>query len=288
MTAGRIAAVVLAALVVMVLGAPLWCALLGIDPHAISPVGPNHPPQWRHWLGTDGVGRDVLARVLYGARTSFAVATAAAVVAAAVGGAAGAFAGFVGGWIDELVVRATEATMAVPKLPLLLLLSVVQVPAGAVGRLAFLVGLLALMAWPAPARIARASAMQCRQSGYVLAAEAIGATTWWTWRWHVLPRTVPVVAVGAAGDVAELILLESLLSYLGFGIPEPSPSLGNLLSGGLPLLLEAPIRIIVPGLLTVAAVASLHALADRWAVHIDPYRFSPERGGPANVRLRNE
>ncbi|MEO1334585.1 MAG: ABC transporter permease, partial [Myxococcota bacterium] len=236
---------------------------------------PNQPATFAHWLGTDEVGRDVLARILYGARTSIVLAVGAATMAAVVGGGLGALAGFFGGLFDEVVVRATEATATMPKLPLLLLLSALTVPGGAWGRAFFVVVLLAAMAWPGPARLARATAMTCRQAGYVEASTALGASSLWVWRAHVWPRVLPVLAVGAASDVAQLILLESVLSYLGFGIPEPSPSLGNLMSGGLTVLLTAPMRVFMPGIVTVLIVASLHAVADRWAARIDPYRSSP-------------
>ena len=284
--AGRLAMGLLVMLAVISVGAPLWTAWLSIGPEAI--VGPPHMPVSNaHWLGTDAVGRDVLARVLYGARTSFGVAVVAAFGAAVIGGGLGAVAGFVGGWTDELLVRATEATMAIPKLPLLLLLGAVDVPGGLFGRVVFLVGLLVIMAWPGPARLTRASAMQCRTAGFVVAAEALGATQVWILWWHIVPKVVPVAAVSAAGDVATLILLESLLSYLGFGIPEPAPSLGNLLGGGLPSLFEAPLTLVVPGFLTVCAVTSLHLLADGWAATLDPFRSSPEPQPPASVRLRD-
>ena len=283
----RWAALVLAALAVITVGAPLWTGWLGVDPYSISAAGRFQPANLPHWWGTDAIGRDLFARVLYGARTSFAVALGAALGAAVVGGGLGAFAGFVGGWFDEIVARATEATIAIPKLPLLLMLAAIEVPGGTAGRLVLLIGLLVLMAWPGPARLARSTAMQCRRSGFVVASRALGASPSWIWWWHVWPRTVPVLAVGAAGDVAELILFESVLSYLGFGIPEPAPSLGNLLSGGLTLLFEAPQAVVIPGVLTVSAVAALHVLADRTAQRIDPFRFSPEREGPASVEGRD-
>ncbi|MEM7679004.1 MAG: hypothetical protein AAF449_23755, partial [Myxococcota bacterium] len=114
-----------------------------------------------------------------------------------------------------------------------------------------------------------------------------GASSLWIWRAHVWPRVLPVIAVGAASDVAQLILLESVLSYLGFGIPEPYPSLGNLMSGGFGALMAAPLRVFMPGAFTVLIVASLHGVADRWAADLDPYRFSPDRSWPASVPDRN-
>lgn len=285
---GRLALAVLVGLALLAFGAPLWTALLGIDPFVITASGPDQPITVEHWLGTDAVGRDVWARLLYGARTSFAVALSAAALAAFVGGGLGAWAGFVGGGFDEAVVRATEATMTVPKLPLLLLLAAVELPGGGAIRVVFLVGLMALMAWPGPARMARSTAQQCRHAGFVQASRALGASGVQIWWAHVLPRTIPVLSVSAAGDVAELLLLESLLSYLGFGIPEPAPSLGNLLSPGLASLFEAPWTLVAPGLLTVGAVASLHVLADRWAAQIDPHRTSPRLSGAGTVLVRDE
>ncbi len=262
MNARYYAGATVGALALLGAGAPLWCAVLGIDPYTVSTDGPWGSISSAHWLGTDGAGRDVLARLLYGARTSLLVAALAAAGAAGLGGGLGALTGFAGGVADGALVRATEASMTIPKLPLLLLLAATDVPGGAVGEAAFLVGVLVLLAWPGPARLARASAMQCRQAGFTVAAEALGAPRWWIWWWHVWPRVLPVLAVGAAADVAQLLLLESLLSYLGFGIPEPAPSLGNLMAGGLPQLLTAPHTLVAPALVTMAAVGALHTLAD--------------------------
>ena len=264
MTTQRGAVGVLIAVVVAALGAPIWTWCLQLDPYAI--VGePYQPMTSAHWLGTDDVGRDVFARLLFGARTSIGMAIAAATGAALVGGGLGALTGFVGGWPDEVLVRATEATMSLPKLPFILLLSAIDVPGGPFGRSVFLIGLLVLMAWPGPARLARACALQCRRAGFIDGSVALGASQWWIWRTHVWPRALPVVAVGSAADVAELILLESLLSYLGFGVPAPAPSLGNLLSSGLPSLFEAPHTLVAPGILTVGVVGALHVLADAYS-----------------------
>ncbi|MEM7675716.1 MAG: ABC transporter permease, partial [Myxococcota bacterium] len=151
MTLERSAVIMVGVALALAFGAPLWTACLDTDPYALVSA-PNQPATFAHWLGTDGVGRDVLARILYGARTSIALAVGAAVLAGVVGGGLGGLAGFFGGAFDEVVARATEAAITVPKLPLLLLLASMSSPEGATVRAVFVVVLLAGLAWPGPAR----------------------------------------------------------------------------------------------------------------------------------------
>jgi len=209
----------------------------------------------RFLLGTDGYGRDLLSRLIWGARTSLLVATVAAVLALLVGAAVGLVAGWSGGILDALLMRATDAALSVPRLFLALCLAALWG-----SSLTTTVVVLGLTSWMGAARLVRGEVLSARERDYVQAAQASGARGTAIAFRHLLPAAAGVLAAEAALRVGSAVLLEATMSFLGLGVPAPAPSWGNVLADGRDRLATAPWIATLPGLalaLTVAAVARL-------------------------------
>ncbi len=214
-------------------------------------------PSSRFPLGTDELGRDVLSRVLYGARVSLAVTALSLVLALLVGTATGIISGYRGGATDLVAGRLIDILLALPGI--LLAITLVAY----VGRgFAPLVLALSCTAWVGYARVARALALSLREREFVLCSRACGGGTLHIAARHLLPQTVPVLAAQAAAGGAGVLLSEAGLSFLGLGVQPPHPSWGEMLAAGCDALLEAPHLAIVPGLLIFMAVWALNVLGE--------------------------
>lgn len=182
-------------------------------------------------LGSDGYGRDVFSRLLYGGRISLATGLAATLVSLALGLALGATAGFFGGWFDALLMRGGELVMALPWLYLLLAArAFLPLHIGALESFALLVAIVGGIGWVRPARLIRGVALSARERGYVEAARGFGASDVYLLRRHVLPETYGVALTQATVLIPQFILAEVTLSFFGLGIGEPLPSWGNMLA----------------------------------------------------------
>jgi peptide/nickel transport system permease protein len=269
MTRLHLGLALLGALALAALGAPFVAAALGHDPFAPDLMARFEPPSARHPLGTDDLGRDILLRLLYGARVSLAVGLAAALAATVIGTAAGLIAAWRGGAADAAIMRLADFMLALPALPLLVLLAAADPsriglpargePAGDVLRI---VVILAVFGWVGVARLARATALATFARDHVRAARALGATEARILRRHVLPALAPPIAVATALAVAGAILAESTLSFLGLGISPPAPSWGNMLANAQELVFSAPWAAVWPGLAIMATVAGCTLVAD--------------------------
>lgn len=251
------------------LAAPFVATLLGHDPFAPDLFARFEPPSSTHPLGTDDLGRDILLRLLYGARVSLAVGLAAALAATLIGTTAGLLAAWRGGVADALVMRFADFMLALPALPLLVLLAAadpsrIGLPARgeAGGDVLRIVVILAVFGWVGVARLARAAALATFSRDHVRAARALGATEVRILRRHVLPALLPPIAVVTALAVAGAILAESTLSFLGLGISPPAPSWGNMLANAQELVFSAPWAAVWPGLAIMATVAACTLVAD--------------------------
>jgi peptide/nickel transport system permease protein len=211
----------------------------------------------QYWLGTDTLGRDVLARLLHGGRVSLAIGIASLAAALLVGLAVGLAAGWAGGWVDAVLMRIVDGLMAVPMLFLLLLLAAVFRPSPVA-----LVAVLALSSWMGVARLARGQVLSLKERDFILAARAIGAGTWRIAVRHLLPNALPPLAQDAVLRLGDLILAEASLSFLGLGVQPPVPSWGNMVSEGQTLLLEAWWLTFLPGLAIAATVIAAALVAD--------------------------
>lgn len=228
MTAGPVAAAVLAIVIAGALAGP---ALIPFDGIHQDRTAPYAAPGSSHWLGTDGFGRDEMARLLKGARISLMAGSIATVLTLGLSVMVGSVAGFYGRTADDALMRAAELFQSVPWIYLLLgiraLLPLTLSPSAAMLTIAVLAGLIG---WPRPARLIRGIVLSERGQDYVTAARAFGASgPYLLWR-HIIPAVYGVVAVQAVLLVPQFVLAEVTLSFLGLGVGEPYPSLGNMLT----------------------------------------------------------
>lgn len=252
-------------LALMTLAAIIGPALAPGDPVAIGDVMGTRllPPFARsasggwHLLGTDAFGRDVLGRLLIAARLSLGVGVAGSLLAAGLGVAIGATGAWLGGPIDRLLLAVGDTLLAVPRLVLLLVIAALWGPG-----LPTVVTVLALTGWMGVARLVRAEVLGVRALPYVEAARALGVAPWRLLVRHVLPNALGAATVAVTLGVGSAILLESGLSFLGLGIQPPSPSWGNMISGGREWLLTAPWIALSPGIALVITVVACTLIGD--------------------------
>lgn len=223
------------------------------DPFAAGLDGASlTAPSWQHLLGTDQFGRDVLARLAHGARLSLGIAALAIGIAACLGLLMGVVAGGTHGPVAALLSRVIDLALALPRVVVLLVLVAVLGALGPIG-----LGLvLGITGWPAIARLARGEAMRLRHAAYVTAAHALGASPLRRLLREILPGTVPAAVVAATLGVADVLLLEAGLSFLGIGIRPPTPTWGGMLLEAQPYLASAPWLLLAPAAALVAATAA--------------------------------
>jgi len=222
-------------------------------------------PTATHWFGLDELGRDVLARVLTGARISLLVGLIVVGVSSIVGTVMGAVAGYFGGVIDEMISRVIDVLMAFPGLLLAIAIVAVLGPS-----LVNVVLALTIIGWVGYARLVRGQALRVRELEYVSAARASGAGTRRILLHHVIPAVLPAVAVQATLGMGGAIVSEAALSFLGLGVQPPTPSWGTMLSYGRAHLLDAPHVTIFPGLAIAVLVLGFNFLGDGLRDRLDP------------------
>jgi peptide/nickel transport system permease protein len=227
-------------------------------PDAIDLAGRRAPPSGAHWFGTDDLGRDLLSRVLFGARVSLSIGLLAATLTVALGTGIGMLAGWHGRWVDASLMRVADGLLAMPRLPLLMIASVILVPG-----VPLLIALVAAVSWMETARVVRVEVRALRARGFVEAAHAAGAGTLSAmWR-HILPNIMNTVAVATTLAVGRAILLESALSFFGVGVQPPTPSWGNMLYQAQSSMASEPWLALFPGLAILVAVLTVNAVGER-------------------------
>lgn len=257
-----------AALVVLILlhaavaAAPL---LTPHSPEALNLLKRLRPPSADHLLGTDEMGRDILARLLYGGRVSLGIGLAAMGGAVALGTMLGSAAGFRGGWVDAIIMRITDAMMSFPLF--FFLLTVLALLGSSIANI---VAVIALTSWMNVARIVRAEVLRIKQMQFVEAARALGSSPLRVLFRHVLPHCLSSVVVSATLGVGSAILTESALSYLGLGVTPPAPSWGNMLNSGRSHIWTAPHLVLFPGAMIFITVLAYNALGDGLRDALDP------------------
>jgi peptide/nickel transport system permease protein len=261
-TTGVAGGLITAAFVVAAVLAP---AIAPHDPLAQSLADRLAPPDASHWLGRDEFGRDLLSRVLWGARLSLALGAGATLLAALAGVPLGLVAGYAGGRLDGWLMRAVDVLLAFPGI--LLALAVVAVAGSGT---ASLVVAIAVFSLPAFARLARASALAIRATEFVEAARALGTGTGRILLVHVLPNALGPIVVQSTLAVAGAILTASALSFLGVGVPPPAPEWGGMISDGRAYLRVAPQLVAVPGVALALVTFGLNALGDALRDALDP------------------
>ncbi len=268
-----IGALVYVLLVLMTLAGPfLWTTSIEqIDFSASTQFSAAHP------LGTDDLGRDTLARILWGGRISIAVGLCAMLVAITIGVTVGAAAGFFGGWMDMTLSRIIEVFLSVPQLPLLLVVvylyrnTLVRALGPEVGVFVMIVGVIGCLNWMPTARLVRAGFVTQREREYVEAARCIGAG-WFRIIKHILPNTMSPIIVAGTLSVGASMIAESTLSFLGLGFPPDVPTWGRLLFDAQNFLTLAPTLALFPGLMIFLAVLSINFIGDGLRDALDPRR----------------
>jgi peptide/nickel transport system permease protein len=223
------------------------------------------PPSRAHPLGQDKLGRDILARVIYGTRVSLTVGVVTVAVSLLIGAAIGALAGFAGGWIDELTMRAVDVLLAVPGLLLALALTAVLGPS-----LRNVVLGLCLIGWTGYARLARGEIVRLREREFVEAARALGVPGRRILARHLVPLLATPLLVQATFGMAAAIVAEASLSFLGLGAQPPTSSWGAMLNDGRAFVLVAPHLTVFPGLAILITVLGLNFLGDGLRTALDP------------------
>lgn len=243
---------------VLVLTAVVGPALAPFDPTAmVAPeIAEPMPPAPPFWLGTDDLGRDVLSRLLHGARISLVVGVVAMLVTVTIGSAVGFAAGYFGGVVDVVLMRFTDVMLAFPGL--LLAVGLVAVLQPSVWTIFIVIG---LVSWTGVARVIRSEVLSLREREFIAAAHAIGAGHWQIlWR-HILPNTAPTIATIAALSTSGTILLDAGLSFLGIGVPPPTPTWGRMIQEAAGYYRVAPWLMLFPGAAVLFAVLAFNLLA---------------------------
>jgi ABC-type dipeptide/oligopeptide/nickel transport system permease subunit len=261
----RLALVGLVLVAVLALSALLAPWVAPYDPARQSLIEKRARPGGKYILGADEFGRDILSRVIYGSRVALLVGVLSAAIAVVGGLGLGMIAGFSGGWLDSLMMRAIEILLAFPYL-LLALAIVAALGPGSLNTT------IAVGIWGVPAvtRIVRGSVLALRETEYVGAARALGAPALALLRRHILPNIVPSLIVYATLFMANAILLEAALSFLGLGVQPPTASWGLMVSTGRDVLLVAPHVATVPGLAIMLAVLAFNLVGDGLRDALDP------------------
>jgi len=245
-----------------------------IAPHSPTKVDLAHslqPPVWQSgggWnfpLGTDLWGRDVLSRIIYGARLAFEVAIIGVGISGAVGSMLGVLAGFKGGWIDYVISRTMDIFMGIPMILLALVLAVVLGPS-----MFNVILVICLLFWVGYARLSRAETFKVRELGFVTLARTAGASEWTIMLRHVMPNIINTLVVLATLNLGGTIMLEAGLSFLGAGIPPPNPSWGSMVSDGRDTLTTAWWVSVMPGVAIMLIVLSANLLGDWLRDKLDP------------------
>ena len=237
------------------------------DPLRLDLVNQLQGPSPTHWLGTDIQGRDVWARLVYGARVSLSAGIVSQAIALLIGLSMGLIAGYYGGWIDELVMRLADVTLAFPTLLLLIAMAAALQPS--LGVVFLTIG---IVGWAGMARLVRGQVLVVRQLEFVHASRALGARDTRIVLRHVLPSVVAPVLIAATLGVAAAIMAESALSFLGLGVQPPTPSWGSMIADGRDLnqLRNAPWTSLAPGLAIGSAVLGFNLLGDALRDALDP------------------
>jgi peptide/nickel transport system permease protein len=267
-------------------GGVVLCVITAIAIFAklLAPADPNYIDQvhWQgyplapgiagHLLGTDENGRDLLSRLMFGAQISLTVAVFAVIMEIAIGTVLGAISGYYGGYVDYWIMRLTDVFLSIPLLPLLLVLTAIVSASTNKAALSFgvIVVIIGGLSWPAVARLVRASFLSLREKEFAEAARALGNRDGRIIFRHLLPNAVAPIIVQATLEVANVIILESTLSFLGFGIQPPTASWGNMLANAESNMAIAPWVAIFPGLCILVTVLSINYLGDGLRDALDP------------------
>jgi peptide/nickel transport system permease protein len=262
--AAMVGLAILAPMLIAILSYPLW---LPFKPNDIDLLAMNSAPSARHWFGADGVGRDVLARTLEGGRISLMVAVFSVILSTTVGFLVGAVSAFGGRWADAIAMRSVDLAMTLP--PVIFLLVLASIIGSGIWST---VVVIALLSWPVLSRMIRARLLELRERDFVMASRGMGAGLGHLLFRHGLPNSIDILVVYATLQVANAILLEAGLSFLGLGVPPPAASWGNMLNAArsTAVLEQFPWQWLFPGAALVLAVLAINFIGDGLRDAFDP------------------
>ena len=278
-----ISLIVLVVMTIISFAAPVFENLMNLSATDVDIYNRFAAPSLQHPLGTDELGRDIFLRLLYGGQVSLTVGILTAVTAAVIGTIIGLWAGVYKGWADTLLMRMTDAVIALPLLPLLIILAAVDL--GKLGvpehiitseyiSLIRIVAILALFGWTTVARLVRAATLSVMENTYITAAEALGRRQTAIILRHVLPNVTGPLIVATTLSIGNVILLESVLSFLGLGIQPPLASWGNMLTNAQDLIWQNPALAVYPGVMIFITVIAFNLLGDALQDIFNPKEYA--------------
>ena len=258
-------------LIFLILFVLIGCEVTPYDPDLVNLMDFRAKPfggsNWKHVLGCDDLGRDILARLFFGGRVSLAVGVVSALLSMTLGTLIGSIAGYFGGWVDSALMQFTDLVLTIPTLPLLMVFGAIFKPSPA-----FLVVMIALLNWTTTARLVRSKFLSLRSLDYVKAAKAIGAKNGRIIFKHLLPNSLGAIVVTATLSVGRSIIMESTLSFLGCGINPPTATWGNMLQAARNTMTTSPLTAIAPGFMILLTVLAFNFVGDGLDDAIDPKR----------------
>lgn len=255
------------------IGLILFLSILAIAAPLIAPASPFEQnllerlqsPSAKHWLGTDDLGRDLFSRMIYGTRISLSVGLIAVLISTCIGALVGLSAGYFGKWVDALLMRIVDILLCFPTFFLILMVIAFLEPS--IYNIMLVIGVIS---WPGLARLVRGETLSLREREFVLAAKALGCSTFRILLVHLLPNVIAPILVSATLGVGSFILAESALSFLGLGVQPPTPSWGNILTTGKDYIHFAWWLSLFPGVAILITVLAFNLLGEGLRDALDP------------------
>lgn len=255
---------VMALLVVLTLFAPL----LPLLPNVVDVANMSQGPTLQHWFGTDDLGRDYLARVIYGGRISLMVGFLSMAVSVVLGTLVGTIAGYYGGWIDVVLMRLLDVFSAIPWLVLVVVLSAMLRPG-----LTTIIVIISIFSWMSIARLVRAEVVTVKERDFVVYAQFVGEKSLTIMWHHLIPMVAPIIVAAVGTNIANAIMTESALSFLGMGVQDPTASWGSLLNAAQSRLQDAPYMAIIPGVFIMLTVLAFNKLGNLLRDALSPVEY---------------
>lgn len=263
-----ISLIFLAFIIIISLIAPL----LPIDPNKTDVMNMLTPPSKEHWFGTDEVGRDYLARVIYGGRISLLVGVLAMLASVFIGVTVGTISGYCGGIVDMILMRIVDVMSSIPWMILVTVISIFLNPG-----LKSIIIVIGCFTWMEIARLVRAETLSIKEREYVMYAKFVGTPFWKVILMHIIPSVFPTIIIAATTSIAGAIMTESSLSFLGIGIQQPMSSWGSLLQSAQTNLQNALYMAFIPGLLIVCTIFAFNKLGNLLRIYVEPRVTSGEK-----------
>ena len=243
----------------------IFAFLSPYDPDALNMTARLQGPSLNHLFGTDDLGRDYLTRVLYGGRISLLVGVVAMLISTFIGVAVGTLSGYFGGLVDSILMRIVDVLLSIPWMILVTVISIYMRPG-----LQAIILVIGLFQWMNIARLVRAETLSVKEREYVLYADSIDQSHLFIILKHVIPSVLPTIIVAATTGIANAIMMESALSFLGMGVQQPMSSWGSMLNRAQEVLGKAPYMAILPGVMILVTVFSFNKLGDLIRVFAEP------------------